>query len=52
MFQLVYDFLGISGYPIDPNLVFVFVGTAFLIVLSTIYDMIVIFFRYMFGGRK
>lgn len=52
MYQLIYDFFGINGIPVDPNLIFIFVGSAFLIVLMTIYDMIVIFFRYLFGGRK
>lgn len=52
MYQLIIDFLGIQDMHVDPNLVVVFAGLGFIVILCCIYDFFMLLFRYIFVGRR
>jgi len=51
VYDFLLDFLGLQGLHIDPNIIAVFCGVAFVVVLVAIYDIFIMLFRFVFGGK-
>lgn len=52
MYQYIIEFLGIENMHYDSSLVTVICGAAFLVVLLTVYDILMLLFRFLFGGKR
>lgn len=52
MYDVIVDFLGLADKGINPNLIAIIVFVVFLSVALTIYDILVIFFRFLMRGDR
>lgn len=51
MYEVIEQILGLSGHHVDPNLISIICAVTYLSVLMFIWDVLVIFVKFLFGRR-
>lgn len=51
MYQYIVQFLGLESMHYDSSLIVVICGVAFIVVLLTVYDILMMVLRFIFGGK-